>query len=227
MNLTTMRDYVRTFLDIDAEDLPNALLDPMFHEAAVRVAEKEPHWPWLRSKWSVSFTAASASLGVPVAAGGGNLREILVVRPSTSTTGQSHYTYIDHDTALMTHWGDSSTPTRWSVLGDTLYLWPTPITSTVVTVDGYRELFTPWTVFGAGAGPDCPESFHHLFVHWALRGAYLQQDDPETASIWAQEFERGLNAQHADVMRAPAAPPLVLNGDVQRRSGYNPSVWDV
>ncbi len=56
-----------------------------------------------------------------------------------------------------------------------------------------------------------PEDFHSLVRTWALAGVYAQQDDPEAATYWRQQFEELLRAKAAITMRTPSAPPLILN----------------
>jgi hypothetical protein len=200
--------------------LPDALLDPILDDATQAIVDFDPHWPWLRERWAVTVTA-DATLGIALDA---EVGEILVASPDTPT-GLSVYEFIDHDTALRRDWRGDSFPRYWSTMNGRLYLWPVPTADTVVNLDGYRSMAGSWTSGGAGAEPDCPEAFHSLVRTYGLRGAYLQQDDPETASIYAQEFNNGLATRAAAYTRAPAAQPFVVGGGVTPPPTRNPSVW--
>lgn len=202
-----MRDYIRSWMDVDEEDIPDSLLNPLLDEGAQRIADASSSWPWLRTTWTGNFVAATAASGVDLSAGGSPVEQITVVLNSDDKV----LDYFGHDYALRADWTASSTPTKWSWAGDRLYLWPTPSSDMTVTVHGWRQMTTAWSS-ESGAEPDCPADFHSLIRTWALRGAYLQQDDPETASVWAQEFEAGLQGKLNSSFRAPSPPQLVLSG---------------
>lgn len=226
MDLGAMRSFIRAWIDVDQEDLPDGLLDPLLDEAASRIADAGPRWPWLRDSWTVTVGPDSTQ-GVPITSGAA-VGEVLVVRPADPTTNAiTAYTFVDHDTALRTYWsGEASNWSLATVAGQpTLFLWPLPSVSTTLVLDGFRAMRTAWTAGGSGAEPDCPAEFHDLIRTYGLSGAYLQQDDGENAGIWMQKFETGLASRLAAVMRAPAAPPLVLNGAPSAAPSRPPSVW--
>ena len=55
MNLQELRDYVRTQLDVDEEELPNPLLDAYFSEGFERTIALEVRWPFYETRWDVAY----------------------------------------------------------------------------------------------------------------------------------------------------------------------------
>jgi hypothetical protein len=214
VNLGQLRDYVRTWLDVDEEDLPSSILDPIFDDCARMIFDTEAHWPWLQTNIAVTVPA-DASTGVDIATQG--ISEVLVARPATPLNVVV-YDYMDYNQAIRQDWRHQSEPMYWSSSNGRFYLWPTPVTDTVILLDGFRAMNTTWTTGGTGASPDCPEDFEPLFRAWGLRGGYLQQDDPESAATYQGEFQSLLTQKVRTYMRTPAAPPLVLNGGHRRTS---------
>ena len=54
MNLQQLRDYIRVQLDMDEEELPNALLDSYLSEGFLRTISMEVRWPFYEKRWNIT-----------------------------------------------------------------------------------------------------------------------------------------------------------------------------
>ncbi len=205
ITLQQMRDHIREYLDLDAEELSDAVLDVFIREGARKVVDKELHWPFYESQWSFSTTANEPYYALSVVAP--NLNEIAQVRVGGDVVswvghGQAEVDYVD---------ATGGDPLGWSVWGDRFYLWPVPQSVLAVDVRGYRKP-VDFVALGSGQSPDMPEDFHNLVLSWALLRTYAHQDDPEMAAMFKAQFDEEIMTLWRSHMRGPASQPLVLNG---------------
>lgn len=214
MNLQQIRDFVRGHMDLDPEDLPDAVLDVMIREGSKRVERAENRWPFYSHRWTYTTQAGVDEIDFSEVAA--NIEAIQSVKgPRWTLT----YVGLGHaDARWPENTSTLSEPTHWSVDYQTLFLWPTPNGPYELTLRGYR---TPidWVANGAGAEPDLPNDLHNTVAMWALARAYEQQDDPEMASIFERKFADEINLFRRRINDTPPAQPIVLNG---RPSPGNP-----
>lgn len=207
MNLQQIRDFVRGHMDIEAEDLPDAVLDVMIREGSKRVERAENRWPFYAKRWTYETVDGTDEIDFSeVASDIESIQSIKGPRWVLQFVGQDY---------AAGRWPDNVTsegePTHWGVEYETLYLWPTPDDAYSLTIRGYRTP-TDWVANGAGAEPDLPNDLHNTVAMWALARAYEQQDDPEMASIFERKFADEINLFRRRINDTPPAQPLVLNG---------------
>lgn len=207
MNLQQIRDFVRGHMDIEAEDLPDAVLDVMIREGSKRVERAENRWPFYAKRWTYDTAAGVDEIDFSLI--GSDVDTIQSVKGP-----RWNLTYVGLDYADA-RWPENvlseSEPTHWSADYRTIYLWPTPNQAYTLTLRGYRKPID-WVANGAGAEPDLPNDLHNTVAMWALARAYEQQDDPEMASIFERKFADEINLFRRRINDAPPAQPLVLNG---------------
>lgn len=207
MNLQEIRDFVRQHIDIEEDDLPDAVLDVFIREGSKRIERAEKRWAFYAQRWE--YTTESGTDEIPFTSIAADLKEIQAIKGP-----RWRLQYLGQDLADEV-WPEnvtsSSEPTHFSIERDTLCLWPTPNDAYVLQIRGYR---TPedWVAAGAGAEPDLPDDLHNTVATWALARAYAQQDDPEMASIYERQFADELNEFRRNINSMPAAQPIVLNG---------------
>lgn len=207
MHLQAIRDFVRGHMDIEAEDLPDVVLDVMIREGSKRVERAENRWPFYAKRWVYDTAAGVDEIDFSLI--GSDVESIQSIKGPRWALR-----YVGQDWAADA-WPEnvasSSEPTHWSVEYQTLYLWPIPNDVYSLIIRGYR---TPvdWVAQGAGAEPDLPNDLHNTVAMWALARAYEQQDDPEMASIFERKFADEINLFRRRINDTPPAQPLVLNG---------------
>lgn len=207
MTLQGIRDFVRTHLDVDEDDLPNVLLDQFVFEGSTRVARAEKRWPFYAESWTLMTVADQSDYTFAFI--GGGLDQVQSIRSENYDLqwlgrDESHGYWPPNTTT-------SGEPRYWSVWGSTLRLHPTPDAEYELTIYGFREA-EDWVADGAGGVPDFPEELHNTVTTWALARAYSHQDDPEMAAFYMDLFSNELDTIRSRIIDTPAAQPLVLNG---------------
>lgn len=205
MNLDEIRIAVRTQLDVDEEELPNALIDLYARDASDHIAALETRWPGYEVMWSVPTVANEATVALPA-----DSREVdSVVLPNVT-----RLIYIDSRYAeeMLTSYGGSSasTPKFWSRFGQSLYLWPNPDKVYDLSLRGYRAT-SDWVAEGASGVPDFDPRLHLSIVWFACSLAYAQQEDEVLEATYMARYRETAQLVHQAIMRAWSGQPKVLN----------------
>jgi hypothetical protein len=194
MTVQEMRDYVRSFLDTDDEELPDTLVDVWLAEGTARI--QRAFEPW--SYYEASYTLTTASQTTAITSINSALEHIQGVQgPSWRLR------YIPHQLAVDKYaWGDlTGEPVEFSIFAETLYLWPSPSASASYTVTGVRS---PTEASAASDTVDLPSEFHPLVCEWMLARAYEQQDDDVMAPMKFARFEQQLEIFRRRYTRPPS-----------------------
>jgi hypothetical protein len=207
--LQQIRDYVRSYLDLDDTDLPDNLIDAWATEGSLLIERAEKRWPFYESTWSLNTTSGVAEYEI-TAALGSDVRELV---SCTGPRYELHWISTDEANARWTVAADTSgDPLYWSTWGTTtITLWPTPTDAETFTFRGYRAP-SDWVLDGAGGTPDFPADLHHALVAFVLARAYLQQEDEALGHENMRIFEASLSAFQRRMNDLPGNQPMVLNG---------------
>ena len=207
LNKQQIRDFVRSHMDIEIEDLPDAVLDVFIAEGFHRIVRAEKRWPFYVKRWSISTVADTDEYNLDTVAA--DIREIASIKGERYTLK-----WIGSDTADVlwpvdgTH---TAEPTHWVVEDRTLLLYPSPGEAYDLVVRGYR-IPADFGAAAAGDEPDLPLDLHNTVAVWALAKAYLQQEDPEMAAVYERQFADELNLMRRRLNDTPAAQPLIAGG---------------
>lgn len=216
MNLSAIRSYVYSFLDIDTNDLPQGVLDVLIGQAWNRIIRSERRWSFLEQ--TGTFDSAAGTQEYPLATLTGSptasypWRDIVDV--SDPTWGPLYP--IAHVAARrrFTRPQSSNRPAAFSFHRGDLWLWPKPNAVITYTVDGYRK---PIDWIAENSQPDAPDEFHPLIAQYALALAYGQQDDPAGAEQTMQRFDSAFAQVRQDYVDDSTAGPIILNGGESAR----------
>lgn len=214
--LQSIRDYVRSYMDLDESDLADTLIDAWCSEGSLLIEKAEKRWPFYETSWTLSTVADQQDYTITTAIGT-NVREVVAI-----TGPRWDLLWIDRGAADW-RWPQNvettGEPTHWSQWGTTsLRLHPTPSAAVQLTVRGYRTA-TDWVATGAGTSPDFPAELHPTLMAFVMARAYLQQEDEDLAQQNMQIFEASLDAFRRRITDTPGNQPLILNS---RRSHYSP-----
>jgi hypothetical protein len=204
LSLQQIRDFVRSHLDIEEEDLPDAVLDVFINEGFQRCYRAERRWPFYLSRWTLNTVADTESYDLDDLDALGEITAIKGERYNLEWVGQAAADYAWPATSTST-----SEPTHFQVEHRTLFLHPTPNDAYALTIKGYR---TPTAMSTAGSEPDIDEDLHNTIATWALSRAYAQQDDPEMSSMFERQFADELNLFRRRLNSTPMQQPIVLGG---------------
>lgn len=207
LSLQNIRDYVRSHLDLDTEDLPDALLDVFIREGSKRIEKANSRWPFYEKSWT--FPTIAAQRDYAIASIATDIDQIAAVASDDQPlmwVGRDVYQALNPTNSMT-----QSKPKSFTWWGGSLSLFPTPDAAYTITVRGYR---TPidWVSQGAGAIPDLPDELHNTVAVWALGKSYNQQEDPELGAIYEGQFWRELDEFQKRIVETPHPQPLILNG---------------
>lgn len=204
MNLQDYRNYVRDYLDLDVEDLPDRLIDRWVEEGFRRIARHRGNWPFYEATTSVIVSPTAGS------------EYIVLMKDITAVEGpDGALLRMAASEAERRYWNGTSydapnRPQSFSVWANKVRIWPEPDTTYTLTVRGYRYP-RDWMAEGSGATPDLPEDFDEVLLAWVMHKAYIHQDEPEQGMVQKATFDEGLAVLAKDELRAPTFTPIVLN----------------
>ena len=212
MDISTMRSYVRSVVDIASSDISDDTLNRFLGEGYDLIVYTEKRWPFFEKATTFDTVSSQkdytlAAVGVSVTNG---LREVAALR-----TDDHVITFVGRDEGDIVYplnVNGTGAPWWWSYWAESGRLYPTPTSVQTINVRGYANP----AAFGAGVADavepsDLPDPFHVVIATYGIARAYEQQEDPLMAqqylSIFYQELDN-LKARYDDM---PAPQPVVLN----------------
>ena len=146
MDISTMRSYVRSVVDIDTSDISDDVMNRFLGEAYDVIVYSEKRWPFFEVATTFDtvqdqkdYTVAVVGAALP-----NGLQEIAALR-----TDNHVLEYIGRDDGDVIYPLDSNTTGNawyWSFWADSIRLYPTPGSVDTVYVRGYKDP----AAFGAG-----------------------------------------------------------------------------
>jgi hypothetical protein len=180
LSLQDARDYVRSFLDSDEDELPNILVDPWILEGLSRIQRLPFISTYYAKSWTLTSTPSSQEY--PLDGIAADIDEIVSVQGPNWLLRQRPHEILVDKYAFSTAGTDN--PTEYSVFAGSLFLWMTPSGTDTYVLRGYR---TPLQPSAASDVFDVPPEFHSVIAEYALARAYEQFDDPDMAT---EKFNR-------------------------------------
>jgi hypothetical protein len=220
LTLQNLRDAVRTQLDLDEDDLPNALVDMYLGEGFDRTIALERRWPSYETTWTTTVPAGTEAVELDDA-----VEHIASVRETTYDRPLMH---LSHEVAEENFRGimDAGSPTFFSIWAGEIHLWPTPTADTGLVIRGWRKP-NDWIASGAATEVDADERLHKALIHYACSRAYAQQEDEVLEQTYLRSWEAGVAIARSVIMRSKFTQhPVVLNGGLGQVPRRN-ITWDL
>lgn len=215
MTLQGIRDFVRTHLDLEVDDLPDDILDTFIRDGSKRIERAMVRWPFYEKTWI--FATVSGSSDYPKSGIAADIDEISFMEIADNRS-PLQWLSMDELQTLQRLRPTTSRPYYFAEWQDTFSLFPTPDIAYGVVLRGYRVPHD-WVADGAGGTPDMPDELHNTVATFALSKSYAQQEDPELSSFYERQFNDELQTYMRRISVMPLSQPLVLNGGPRTRSG--------
>ena len=103
----------------------------------------------------------------------------------------------------------SGVPTAYLVVGQLLYLYPTPDTDANVALSYWRMATD---MAADGDEPEIPSDFHYLLVYYALMRCFQRENDYDAALYWQDQWETQLLKLRTELQYDTADPPKIVPG---------------
>jgi hypothetical protein len=210
VNLQNLRDYIRVQLDMDEEELPNALLDSYLHEAYLRTMSMERRWPFFETYFEVANTPDADLVALPAECDENQIISLIKLPENirliqiAPEMGDDRFTGTD---------ATSNAPVYYSIWGNAISLWPRPYpdVTTNFRIRGYRKP-TNWVAQGSSAEVDADPRLHILLAHYAIALCYAQQEDEVLEDVYMKRWQASFAAARSAICGPRHHRPLVLNG---------------
>ena len=223
MDISTMRSYVRSVVDIDTSDISDDVMNRFLGEAYDVIVYSEKRWPFFEVAATFNTVASQqdytlAAVGTGVTNG---LREIASLR--TENRVVEYIGRDDGDVAYPVDAISTGDPWFWSFWADSIRFYPAPTEVETIYVRGYKNP----AAFGAGSSDatepsDLPTPFHMVLATYGIARAYEQQEDPTMSAQYFSIFNQELDNLRARYEDMPAWQPVRINSRrVSRWSGQS------
>lgn len=219
MTAASLRSTVRSIVDLDAEDLPDSLLDLYIRDGYYRILDLEKRWSWLETSFTFSTIA--------------NQREYLIESLTSEPVTQivsiidnegvgSRLDMVGYDMAEQTYIGSYDTsgdPLFYAVWNGRIHLFPKPNNARVLSVRGYREPID-WQTFQGDV--DAAPSLHFPLVYYAVSRVYQRLEDAQMAAVYKQAFDEGVQLARQNVTKPFSHGQLIMaHGQTSGRPSFN------
>ena len=210
------RDFCRLYIDADAEDMPDAVIDGWLEDACRVIRQREVAWPFFQATGTITTAVYQQAYDAPLSSEGADFRDIIeITGPWDFLRRLSHReaqtAYFLPNGAMV----QSSYPESYSLWAGKIYIWPKPDKVFTMQVRGYRDLLA-WNT-GAGAVPDLRDEFEPALRDWMIYESLLHAQDPESADIFKKKFDSRLQVLLEDQLRPSLFGPVTMGDRFNRR----------
>lgn len=189
MNLSQIRDYVRSLTGIPSTDiLSNADLNQFINEAYNEIL-READWTFLRAITTLNLSNGTATYALPANVYEGQIASVSVLSNDTNRRQlrpRNQYTTDDSPGPLII-----GKPMEYSIYNGNIQFFPTPDTNEVITIR-YFNVISPMTA--DGNTPIFDSGYHNIIAYGAaIKVLYREGDDTERRKFYTEQFYRGLD----------------------------------
>lgn len=202
---------VRDITDLDEADLPTPLVKSFIRDGYDRMINLERRWPFFESSTTFDTVAEQRDYALSDI-GGGTFREITSLVDTSMAGNRLRLTAIeDAERVWNASLDTSSRPLYFVEWANSIKLYPKPDTVYPISVRGYRKPTYEW-LNDSNLQVDCDDRLHTALAYYAISQAYKRQEDNEMSTVYKQSYEEAVMLARKDLMRTPAARPVVLSG---------------
>jgi hypothetical protein len=237
LTVQNIRDYVRTFVDLDDTDVPDALVDSWTQEAYDDLVGLDPRWPWFEiggqdsgNRYGITLVAGQQNYALPATTDQNN-GAVATVNPKRLLAVQGQHWELRYvgQTALESVYvpqflSFTNEPRYWSEWGNTgVTIWPLPNGAYNLNIRGYRDP-VDFVSLGAGGILDGPPEFGTAIQQYVLSNTWSQQSDLQQSAYWMQNYMAARDRIHRNRVRSSLAEGVVLNGASRAASNVPPTL---
>ena len=211
MDVGTIKSYVHNQLEMDDEELPDALLDIYLQDAFDRTMAFDNRWPRYENTWDLSMVTGANTITLPSDLNRPSISSVIATHDGYKlamiSPGNAEQQFLNANQTVPT-----GTPIYYSLWQNLMTLWPAPFEDSLpfnVAVRAYRQ--PVWTN-GASVIPDMDDRLHITLAYFAISLVYAQQEDEILEGVYLARWQRDLSQQMKAILEAPHNRPLVMHG---------------
>jgi hypothetical protein len=218
MTAASLRQTVRDIVDLDAEDLPDSLLNLYIRDGYYRILDVEKRWGFLEQTFTFNTIANQRSYAIETLTG----EPISQVVSILDNTGIGmRLDMVGYDMAEQTYVGSYDTagdPLFYAIWGGQIHLFPKPNNARSLTVRAYREPID-WQTTGEAV--DASPSLHFPLVYYACSRVYQKLEDAAMAAVYKQAFDEGVALARSQIAKPTSHGHLIMaHGQTKGRPTY-------
>jgi len=210
---TQLRDFVRSQLDVDEEELPNDRLDLYLADAFWSTVEAEQRWPMYEVEAQITFTDGVAAMPA-------SLRGIETLYYNDQLP------FIDYGTVERAFGAPApfGIPRFFTIRNQQILMYPAQEGGVEAFAQGWR---TPddFLLATAGDAPDCDERLHYALIYFACSIAQAANEDEVLRGLYYSQWEAAVERARRDIMRPHPARSRILNGGVGKAVNRTSYWW--
>lgn len=199
-----IRDSVREYFDLEADDLPDRLVDRWISEGWGKIVRYRPNWPGFEGVYTLPAVAAQAEYVNP-------LKDIVSIESPTRQLVRMAHDQAQHRFARDGVVDPPGKPIVYSVYGGKLRFWPAPSAAGSYVLRGYRSPINPLDAVATDPidlpHPDAAE----MLMAWVIYRTAIREAETETAAEYKDSFSQGMQLLAKDEVDSPGFTPIVLN----------------
>jgi len=207
MTATVLRQTVRDIVDLDADDLPDSLLNLYIRDGYYRILDLEKRWAWLETSFTFNTVANQRAYSVAAFTADPIAQVVSVI---DNTNIGARLDMVGFDMAEQTYIGSYDTagdPLFYAVWAGSIHLFPKPNNVRTLSVRAYREPIDWQTSDGA---VDAAPSLHFPLVYYACSRVYQKLEDAQMAAVYKQAFDEGVQLARANATKPTSHGQLVM-----------------
>lgn len=219
MTASGLRQTVRDIVDLDADDLPDGLLNLYIRDGYYRILDLEKRWAWLETSFSFNTVAEQRAYDIASFAADPISQVVSVV---DNVGVGARLDMVGYDMAEQTYIGSYDTsgdPLFYAVWNGQIHLFPKPNNVRALAVRAYREPID-WQTTGDAV--DAAPSLHFPLVYYACSRIYQKLEDAQMAAVYKQAFDEGVALARQNIMKPTSHGQLIMaHGQTKGRPTFN------
>jgi hypothetical protein len=219
MTAAALRQTVRDITDLDAEDLPDSLLNLYLRDGYYRILDLEKRWPWLEKTFTFNTVAEQRAYTISAFTADPMAQIVSIV---DNTNVGLRLDMVGYDMAETTYVGSYDTsgdPLFYAVWEGKIHLFPKPNNVRTLTVRGYRE---PVDWITSEGYVDASANLHFPLAYYACSRVYQRLEDTVMAQEYKRSFDEGVSLARETIAKPTSHAHLRLNaGQTSGRPTFN------
>jgi hypothetical protein len=219
MTAAALRQTVRDITDLDAEDLPDSLLNLYLRDGYYRILDLEKRWPFLEKTFTFNTVAEQRAYSISAFTADPMAQIVSIV---DNTNVGLRLDMVGYDMAETTYVGSYDTsgdPLFYAVWAGQIHLFPKPNNVRTLTVRGYREPVDWITTEGY---VDASANLHFPLAYYACSRVYQRLEDTVMAQEYKRSFDEGVSLARETISKPTSHAHLRLNaGQTSGRPTFN------
>jgi hypothetical protein len=207
MTATVLRSTVRDIVDLDAEDLPDSLLNLYIRDGYYRILDLEKRWSWLETTFTFNTITDQRSYLISSFTADPISQVVSIVDNVGVGTRLAMVGYDEAEQTYMGSYDTSGDPLFYAVWNGSIHLFPKPNNARALTVRAYREPIDWQTTGGA---VDAAPSLHFPLAYYACSRIYQKLEDAQMAAVYKQAFDEGVALARQNIMKPTSHGQLIM-----------------